>query len=111
MDIHAAMFLLLCVPSRCVSDLEWSNQSTLQHYLHTLLLTAPFNTTKQQQQQQQQDAAELRRLLQLLRPLVSSSSKRLGGSEVQLLAQVFFHPQLFETRYVGMGGKGADVKP
>ena len=95
-----------------MADLEWSSQSTLQHYLHTLLLTAPFDITQQHQQQeqqqqeqlqqqQQQEVAELQSLLQLLRPLVSSSSKRLGGREVQLLAQVFFNPQLFANRCVG----------
>lgn len=46
----------------------------------------------------QQSADQLRAMLQLLQPLVRSSSKRLSGVEVVLLCKVFFHPEMFRCR-------------
>jgi hypothetical protein len=113
------------VPYRVLEDLEWSSQHTLRQLLHTLLLTAPFTAstpapTPQQQQQQQQHGSvsgassssaadmqareesvdQLRAMLQLLQPLVRSSSKRLSGVEVALLCKLFFKPKMFDCRCV-----------
>lgn len=103
---------------RCLEDLEWSSQHTLTQLLHTLLLTAPFTATAHRPStgvssagtcsgDSAADAAavgqclgELQALLQQFQPLVRSSSKRFSAGEVALLAKVFFHPALFQQRYV-----------
>lgn len=98
-----------------MEDLDWSSQHTLQQLLHVLLLTAPFPSMQQQQQEspQQQPSnsvggaaadeqvAQLQAMLQLLRPLVRTStsiSKRFSAAEVSLIVNVFFHPGLFSCR-------------
>lgn len=97
-----------CCCRRCLQDLEWSCQHTLQHLLHTLLLTAPWPAAAAAQRPaggHQQDSGvadeslgQLQAMLQQFQPLVRSSSKRFSAAEVQLLAKVFFNPALFSCR-------------
>jgi hypothetical protein len=74
-----------------------------------LLLTAPWpvsaaaqqpaSVNRQDSRADGESVGQLQAMLQQFQPLVrSSSSKRFGAAEVQLLAKVFFNPALFRCR-------------